>query len=81
MLAAILYYAWKHGWDHGFVIFLLGFYGLVGLVLYFIFVVPLLPLKLELVAGPISKSYLRARPLSDEEYESRVGSDKPLGLT
>ncbi|PYU17189.1 MAG: hypothetical protein DMG37_00605 [Acidobacteria bacterium] len=81
MLAVMLYYAWKHGWDGGFVIFLLGFYGCVGLFVYFVFLVPLLPLKIKVVALPVSRDYLAAKPLSEEEYESRSKSIRPMGIT
>ena len=81
MLVTMSYYAWRHGWDHGFVLFLVGFYGCVGQFLYFLLVVPLLPVELKLIAGPVSKAYLSVEPLSSEAYESRISSDKPLGIT
>ena len=53
----------RHGWDSGFVIFLIGFYGCAGLLVYMLFVAPFLPpflpAKLIKVADPVSKAYLR----------------------
>jgi hypothetical protein len=82
ILLVAFFYAWKHGWDGGFVIFLLGFYGWVGIFVYLFFVMPFLPFgKVELVALPVSKTYLNSKPLSEEEYESRGKSIRPLGIT
>ena len=82
MLLAIIVYAWRHGWDGGFVIFLLGFYAWIGLFIYLFFVLPLLPFgELQLVAPPVSKKYLNTKPLSEGEYESRSKSTRPMGIT
>jgi len=81
MLLITLVYAWRHGWDGGFVIFLLGFYGCVGLFVYLFFVLPLLPGKLRMIAPPVSKDYLETKPLSEALYDVRVHSLRPLGIT
>ena|SRR5271155_4668653 len=82
ILLTIFFYAWKHGWDGGFVIFFLGFYAWIGIFGYIFFVMPLLPFREPvLVARPVSKSHLRVKPLSNEEYNSRFGSIRPLGIT
>ncbi|HEY1424531.1 MAG TPA: hypothetical protein VGF20_13840, partial [Candidatus Acidoferrum sp.] len=78
MLAAMFYFTWRHGWDHGFVLFYEGLYGCVGFLILFL-VLPFSPRKLVLVAKPISSSYLRTEPLSTERYDERMSSDKPLG--
>lgn len=82
MLLVTFFYAWKHGWDGGFVIFLFGFYAIVGLLVYLFFVEPFLPYgELQLVAPPVARTYLDAKPLSEKEYNSRGKSLRPLGIT
>ena len=82
VLLVIFFYTWKHGWDGGFVIFLFGFYAIVGLLVYVFFVEPFLPYgELQLVASPIAETYLNAKPLSEKEYNSRGKSLRPLGIT
>ena len=81
MLAAMLYFGWRHGWDHGFVQFFMGLYSVVGLAFYLFSVYPVFPIELKLVTRPICRKYLDVEPLSNEVYESRVRSDKPLGIT
>jgi hypothetical protein len=82
MLLVTIAYAWRHGWDGGFVIFLLGFYACVGLFIYLFFALTLMPFgELQLVAPPVSKKYLNTKPLSEEESESRSKSIRPMGIT
>ena len=81
ILGVMIFYAWKHGWDHGFVLFLLGFYGCIGMIAYLFLVIPFLPFQLKLVAPPISKTYLNAKPLAENEYEAQSHSMHPLKIT
>jgi len=81
ILGVMFFYALRHGWDGGFVIFLLAFYGWAGLFTYFVFVAPLLPLRVEFVAPPVSGPYLDVKPLAKMEYESRTKSLRPLRIT
>jgi hypothetical protein len=82
MVLVTLIYAWRHGWDKGFVIFLLAFYSFVGLFLYVFVVLPLIPIVgVELVASPVSQKYLNTKPLSEKDYKSRGNSIRPLGIT
>jgi phage FluMu protein Com len=81
MLAVTIFYAWHHGWDGGFVIFYLGLYGCVGLFVYFVFVLPVLPVRLKLVARPISAEYLNVAPLSNRGYDELRKKRRPLDIT
>jgi hypothetical protein len=80
-LGVTLWFAWRHGWDGGFVIFLLGFYGVPAMLAYFFLVLPLVPQKLRAVASPVSSKYLQLRPISPKEYERTKYSLRPLGIT
>lgn len=82
MVLVTLFFAWRHGWDKGFVIFLLGFYGFVALFVYLFVVLPFIPIvSVELVAPPISQKYLNPEPLSEQAYKSRGNSIRFLGIT
>jgi hypothetical protein len=81
ILGVTFFCAWRHGWDGGFVIFLLGLYAWAGLFLYFFFVQPLLPGRLRLIAPPVTRRYLKMQPLSEHDYESRTYSLRPLDPT
>jgi hypothetical protein len=81
LLGVTVWFAWRHGWDGGFVIFLLGFYGVPAMLAYFFLVLPLVPRKLRVVASPVSSKYLQLPPISPEEYERKKYSLRPLGIT
>jgi hypothetical protein len=81
IVAVTFFYAWRHGWDGGFVIFLLGFYSWAGLFVYFFFIQLILPGRLRLITPPVSKRYLQVQPLSEQAYESRAHSLRAMDLT
>lgn len=81
ILAVTSFYAWRHGWDAGFVIFYLGFYSWAGLFVYFFLVQSLIPGRLRLIASPVSERYLKVQPLTEQAYESRTHSLRPMDLT
>jgi hypothetical protein len=59
ILGVTVLLTFRHGWDGGFVIFLAGFYGFLAVLLYFLFILPLIPVQLQKATSILRPSLIR----------------------